>query len=140
MPRLTKRVVDAAEPQSKDIFLWDSELPAFAIRVKPSGTKSFFVQYRNRSGRSRRLTLGRFGVLTVEQGRAAAKATLAQVALGGDPAESKAADRAAVTVAQLCDDYFDQAERGLLITRRGRRSLLRFVQTADELSATSSPC
>jgi integrase len=120
MPRLTKRVVDAAERQSKDIFLWDSELPAFAIRVKPSGTKSFFVQYRNRSGRSRRLTLGRFGVLTVEQGRAAAKATLAQVALGGDPAESKAADRAAVTVAQLCDDYFDQAERGLLITRRGR--------------------
>jgi hypothetical protein len=65
MPKLTKRTVDAAHPRpSGDLFVWDDELAGYGIRVKPSGAKSFILQYRNRSGRSRRITLGRYGVLT----------------------------------------------------------------------------
>ena len=43
---------------------------------------------------------------------------LATVIDGEDPAAQRAADRAAITVAELCDEYFDKAERGLIITRR----------------------
>jgi hypothetical protein len=64
MPKLTKRTIDAIRPGSTDVFAWDSELPGFGIRVKPSGAASFVIQYRNRNGRSRRLTVGRYGVLT----------------------------------------------------------------------------
>ena len=68
MPKLTKRLVDAAVAAKGELFLWDDELPGFGLRVKASGAKSFLVQYRNANGRSRRLTLGRYGVLTVEDG------------------------------------------------------------------------
>src|SRR5215207_10709155 len=113
MPKLTKRTVDATRPKAGgDVFAWDDELPGFGLRVKPSGAKSFVLQYRNSNGRSRRITLGRYGVVTPEGARDLARDALGEVAKGGDPAERRAADRDAVTVAELCRRYLDEADRG----------------------------
>lgn len=120
MPRLTKRLIDAAAaPTAGDVMLWDDDLPGFGVRIKPSGARSFVVQYRNSNGRSRRLTLGRYGVLTPDQGRALARDRLSDVARGIDPAEDRRAGRQALTIAELCRDYFEKAKKGLIITRRG---------------------
>jgi integrase len=121
MPKITKRFIDSlAISRDSETILWDDDLPGFGLRVKPSGAKSFLVQYRNSNGRSRRVTVGRYGVLTPEEGRSHARRLLADAARGHDPAETRRADRKAITVAELCREYLDKAGRGLIISRRHR--------------------
>ena len=63
MPKLNKRVVDALKPDQKgrDVIHFDTEIPRYGVRVKPSGVKTYVLQYRNKFGQLRRLTLGRAG-------------------------------------------------------------------------------
>lgn len=108
LERLTKRVIDAAEPRGTRYTLWDRDLKGFGLRVEPSGVKTFIVRYRaggGRRGTPRQLKIGRFGKLTADQARAAAGKYLADAELGGDPHGSRVADRAMLTVGELCDVY-----------------------------------
>ena len=68
MPKLTKRTIDAIEPQATEFFLWDEGIPGFGLRVMPSGRKSFVVQFRA-GRRARRMSLGPSTVLTCDQAR-----------------------------------------------------------------------
>ena len=74
MPKLTKRTIDDAQPGADRTFVWDSELRGFGLVVQPTGTKSFLLQYRNAAGRSRRMMLGRYGAITVDEARTLPKA------------------------------------------------------------------
>src|SRR5215475_14045317 len=49
--KLTKRAIAAiVHNPSRDIYIWDEEVRGFGLRVKPTGVRSFIVQYRNSSG------------------------------------------------------------------------------------------
>ena len=103
MPKITKRVVDAFQPASdgRDRFMWDTgdgALKGFGVRGKPSGVASYLVQYRNKEGRTRRLALGRVGVLTPEEARALASDKLQTVTKGGDPSAERHAARKVMTI------------------------------------------
>jgi integrase len=121
MGKITKRVVDAlhADPH-RDVFAWDTELRGFGVRAKPSGVKTFLIQYRNTEGRTRRLVLGQYGVLTPEIARHLAYKKLATVADGGDPSADRHAIRAGMSVKEVCDWYLEQAEAGRLLGRSRR--------------------
>lgn len=107
MPRvkLTKRLLDSVKAEGSDLVFWDTEQVGLGVRVKPSGVKSFCVQYRNAQGRSRRVTLGKYGRMTLDQARKAAREKLSSVDRGADPAEERNAARGAPTVAQLASRY-----------------------------------
>ena len=123
MSKLTKRAVDALTPPRKgQTFLWDSGLRGFGVRAIPSGLKTFILQYRNAEARSRRIAIGRYGVLTVEQARDQAKIKLGAVAGGADPAEENATSREAITVVEVCDWYLTEAKAGRILGRRNRPS------------------
>ncbi|MCT7376286.1 tyrosine-type recombinase/integrase [Chelativorans salis] len=121
MPKLTKRIVDALQhDQERDVFIWDTEVRGFGVRVKPSGTKTFLIQYRNAERRTRRFVIGQYGVLTVEFARDLARKKLASVVDGGDPSAERRAAREGMTVAQICDWYLEEAEAGRLLGRNRR--------------------
>jgi integrase len=122
MSRLTKRSVDALErpEKGKQVFLWDSELRGFGVRVLPSGLKTFVLQYRNTADKERRIKLGRYGIMTVEQAREDAKVKLGAIAKGEDPAEEPKEARPQTTVAEVCDWYLREAEAGRILGRRNR--------------------
>lgn len=107
--KLTKRYLDGlmARPARYDVY--DSLLAGFAVRVAPDGSKSFSLVYRAGSGRSapkRRMTIGRFGALTVDEARKFAREMLTDIARGADPAVARATAKGAPTVASFGIEFF----------------------------------
>lgn len=87
--KLTKTCVDRIVfPASGQVFIRDSELQGFALRVTP-GAKSFIVEKRV-DGKVKRMTLGRYPELTVEQARKEAHKLLGKIATGINPIAEKA--------------------------------------------------
>lgn len=118
MPRITKRVVDGLKPdQDRDLFVWDDEIRGFGLRMKPSGSASFLVQYKTPQGRTRRMVVGKVGTLTPEEARKLARALLAEAEQGRDPSAERHDARQAATVEQLCCEYLQAARAGLVMTR-----------------------
>ncbi len=87
------------------IEVWDERIPGFGMRVSKAGTKTFMLMYRHR-GRSRRLTLGRYPVLSLADARDKATAALRQVNGGTDPMlEAEKRDDASYQFDVVVDDY-----------------------------------
>lgn len=99
--KLTKTSVEAIQPEAKDVYGWDTQLSRFGVRVTPSGSRIYLIQYRSKAiagqpPKTRRITIGQHGnPWTVDQARAEARHLLAQVDLARDPFADREADRAA---------------------------------------------
>lgn len=123
--KLTKRLIDATAPAERECFIWDSELAGFGLRVRPGGAKTFVAQYRaggGRTGQTRRYTVGRYGVMTVEEARLDARAILLAAAQGRDPAAKRHSKRRETTIAELVTEFAKQGTDHL--KERNRRYML----------------
>ena len=69
--------VEALEPGAREWRAWDEALKGFGVRIRPSGGKSWIVNASARGAdgrvRSRRITLGRCGEMSLEEARAEAR-------------------------------------------------------------------
>ena len=105
---LSSRTV-AALTVERDIVFWDRELVGFGMRIHPSGTKAFIVNYRagdgGRKAPNKRVVIGRYGKASPDQARRMARELLGKVAGGDDPAEERAEARAMPTLGDAFEDY-----------------------------------
>ena len=83
------RTVEAARPHpEKDVYIWDTSLRGFGLRVTPKGAKSYVLQYRVDGAPARRTTIGVHGSpWTPHTARKEADRLLVVVRRGIDPVE-----------------------------------------------------
>ncbi len=108
--KLTKKtdIDDLPLPSSGQKFVWDDEVKGFGLRLTVA-KKTYIVQGRVKGkGTDRRLSLGEHGVLTIQEARKRAKASLASLAAGIDPIEEKKRVEAhAVTLRKVVEKYLE---------------------------------
>ena len=93
----------AALSVGKDTVVWDRALTGFGVRVYPSGAKVYVVQTRGPAG-TKRITVGRHGVIGAQEARRRAALIIARIRAGEAPVpEAKKTET--VTVATLADRY-----------------------------------
>ena len=97
--QITKKLIDTIQlPVTGSVFLRDIELKGFGVRISATGTKTFFAEgfyHPKRIGK--RLSLGRYPVLSVEQAKKQARAVLYQLYCGVDPQRRQLLTQATVT-------------------------------------------
>ena len=103
--KISRRTVEGLSANARDAVYWDSELQGFGVRVYPTGAKVYVVQTR-RSGRSKRVTVGRHGVISASQARRAAL-IIARLKAGEEPLPPRSPPRevARITVAELAERF-----------------------------------
>ena len=81
---ISRRTVEGLPAEEREAVFWDRELSGFGVRVYPSGAKVYLVQTRA-NGKSRRVTIGRHGLVSAEQARRKAAAVIASIKAGEEP-------------------------------------------------------
>jgi integrase len=105
--RLTELSVCNARPAKTAYLVWDTHQRGLALRVQPTGSRSWVAVY-SRRGRPRWLHLGKADVVALGDARTMAAEAMLAAAKGGDPAAERKAERSAGTFADLAGKYVEQ--------------------------------
>lgn len=74
--KFTTKFIEGAKPDiSKRLDFRDELIPGLVLRISTSGTKTFCLHKRI-NGKMRRLTIGRFGVVSLAEARERARQLL----------------------------------------------------------------
>jgi len=126
--KLTKRKLDALrtwarENPDKERMLGDTEVPGFYARARRGGVEFFL---RSGKGRRSRRRIGRYGPLTLQDAREAARELHVFLARGGDlVVEKRETERRTQVLEGVADDYLsDLRHRAEMGATKGRRSSL----------------
>ena len=131
---LTHRTIETLRPAEAPYRVTDTRCKGLAVRVAPSGVKTWDLAYRIRgTGKMRRLSLGRTSDVGLEQARERAN-ELTSAARGGrdligEEGEARDAAASRITVASLIDLYLRRRVLGRLRTAKTIESRLRRTLT-----------
>lgn len=111
MPKITKRLVEAIEPENKDVIIRDSELKGFICKITPKGKRVYMLYYRTKHGIERRPAIGIHGHITCDQARGIALNWLSEVAKGNDPSHENKIENSHITLTDLASRYLEEYAR-----------------------------
>ena len=124
---ISRRTVEGLPTEKREAVFWDRELSGFGVRVYPSGAKVYVVQTRA-GGKSRRITIGRHGLVSAEQARRKAATVIASIKAGQDPARNGSVPGTAAgpTLEEVAERYMREhvAVRCKPATAKGYRHAL----------------
>jgi integrase len=103
--KLTKKWIDK-EPLSPDTVWWDTDTAGLGLRITP--TKKVFIVQSRVGNRTRKVTLGKYGHLTLFQAKEMAKKELGKMAEGIDPSAQRKKQKAEdVTLKKIIESYLN---------------------------------
>jgi len=118
--KITSRSVNAFKGEAgKDVYLWDTEVRGFGLRVQPSGRRSYIYKFRTPDGRRRNRKIGAPETLTAEAARKTVQAMVSDVALGKTIVEDHPKKKA-ISMRKLCDMYLEDYARLHIRKCRGK--------------------
>lgn len=119
--KITTPLVKSTEAGENDVWISDTEITGYGLRVRPNGKKAYVFRYQV-NGKRQFKVLGDCKIVTAAHARNAALKLAGQVADDKDPvAERKEALRvkdAMISVADFCDTYLEDARQGLVTYRK----------------------
>lgn len=89
----------------KRIDLFDTRTRGLMLEVRPQG-KTYYLRYQTIRGKTRQLRLANAGDVTLAQARHLAEQARNKIAMGEDPAQTRAAQRAVPTFAAFIQDQY----------------------------------
>ena len=132
--KLTARFVETIATAKERDDIRDAAVDGLQLRVTDKGSKTWAIRYTRKSdGRRRRLTLGGFPAMSLEEARNRAREELALIARGADPAAGIAERKQAHTFAELAEDWIERhgkPNKGARTLRDDRSMLDRHILPA----------
>ena len=127
---LTHRSIEALRPAQAPYRVSDQRCIGLAVRVAPSGVKTWDLAYRVRgTGKVRRISLGRVGDVNLEKARERANQLTSAARAGRDllaeEEESRAAAASRLTIGELIELYVRRRVAGRLRTAKEIESRLK---------------
>lgn len=107
---MAQRLMDALvkalpAPAAGNRIHYDTDVKGFGVRVTKNGSRAFILNYRTRTGRERRYTIGNSPDWKTAAARDEARSLKQRIDRGEDPLAEVEADRAAPTVADMCQRF-----------------------------------
>jgi integrase len=135
--RLTELAVRKLQPEPVTYQVWDAHQHGLALRVQPTGRKSWYAVY-SRHGRPRWLRIGDAQAIGLADARQLTAETMLEVARGKDPAAERKAERGSGTFGDLATQYVEQhSKKHNKSWQQADRLVRRYLLPAwDKLQAT----
>lgn len=86
--KLTTNKIDKLEPSDKQYLVWDEKYTGLGVLVSPKGSKSFVYQGRV-GGKQKRITLGKYPLMSYQDAIDKASNISKQMTAGIDPSRQK---------------------------------------------------
>lgn len=102
--------INSLAPSDHQYRIFDDKLKGFGVSVNQKSI-SYIVQYRNKYGQQKFLTIGKINKISPDEARKIAQKIFADIINGKDPATDRKDDKNIMTVGELCDWYLENCTK-----------------------------